>query len=233
MGEQQVKRKSGSKRAGTFGPVQFPDRLGVSLWQFERARRAGLVPEPDAGGGRWSVAVVEEVMGRRAQIAALGALPDVGAERAAGLLGARFGMELEAGVLIELARTDVIPVVGEYKGHALYCGRALETFADRAVLERAVESGRLYTRVQAAGYLRVREADFAHLVRSGWVEPVTWVRSGWQRRREVPAVALFRQGDLEVLLAHPGIDWDEVRRTPKGRPSQLARLTTRTGRGGE
>lgn len=40
-------------------------------------------------------------------------------------------------------------------------------------LERAAEAGRLYTRTRAAGYMWVREADFAHLLRSGWVEPVT------------------------------------------------------------
>ncbi|MFI1331008.1 hypothetical protein ACH4U7_12885 [Streptomyces sp. NPDC020845] len=37
-------------------------------------------------------------------------------------------------------------------------------------------------------------------------------------------MALYRLADLELLLAHPAIDWDEIRTTPKGRPSPLARL---------
>ncbi|MEU6236680.1 hypothetical protein [Kitasatospora sp. NPDC047058] len=44
---------------------------------------------------------------------------------------------------------------------------------------------------------------------------------------------LFRRGNLDVLLAHPGIDWEAVRATARGQPSPLARLTTRAGRGGE
>jgi hypothetical protein len=42
-----------------------------------------------------------------------------------------------------------------------------------------------------------------------------------------PAVALFRVGDLDVLLAYPAIDWDTVRSTPRSRPSPLARLSPR------
>ncbi|MFB7619269.1 hypothetical protein [Kitasatospora sp. NPDC056181] len=217
----------------TYGPVQLQNALGIKAWQFERARRAGVIGPPDADDGRWSEELRLDVLGRWSEVEALGSMPDVGARWAAEMLGQRFGMELEPSVLIELARTDTVPEVGEYKGHALYCGRTLQTFDDRAAVERAVEAGRLHTRAQAAGYLRCREADFEHLVRAGWVEPVTWVRSGWQRRRDYPAVPLFRRGDLDVLLAHPGIDWEAVRATPKGRPSQLARLTTRTGQGGE
>lgn len=53
--------------------------------------------------------------------------------------------------------------------------------------------------------------------------------SGWQRRRESPAVALFRVADLDVLRTYPAIDWNEVRATPTGKPSPLANLTTRSG----
>ncbi|MFE5302272.1 hypothetical protein [Streptomyces sp. NPDC056632] len=36
---------------------------------------------------------------------------------------------------------------------------------------------------------------------------------------------LYRLGDLDVPLAHPAIDWDEIRTTLKSRPSALTRLT--------
>jgi hypothetical protein len=42
---------------------------------------------------------------------------------------------------------------------------------------------------------------------------------------ESPAVALYRTGDRDVLLAHPAIGWEAVRVTPRGRPSPLANLT--------
>jgi hypothetical protein len=92
-----------------------------------------------------------------------------------------------------------------------------------------MERGRLYLADEAAAYLRARRCDVDHLVRAGWLKPVTHVRSSWQRRRATPRVALFRQADLEVLAEHPAIDWDEVRATPAGRPSPLARLSRTSG----
>lgn len=61
---------------------------------------------------------------------------------------------------------------------------------------------------------------------TSWLRPATYVHGRYQPRRTAPAVALYRLGDLDVLLAHPAIDWEEVPATPKGRPSALARLTT-------
>jgi hypothetical protein len=214
-----------------YGPVQFPDRLGLPLWAFERALRAGLIPAADTATGRWPASVVDEALARVDEItAAVGTQPDVGAGRAAAALSARFGIDIPPDVLLELDRMGVIPVVGDYKGHDLYCGRALEVFTDRGVLDRALSAGRLLTRDQVSEYLLVRASDVEHLIRSRWLEPVTRVRSGWQRRRSSPAVPLFRAGDLDVLLAHPAIDWDAVRYTPKGRPSPLAALTARKRR---
>jgi hypothetical protein len=88
-------------------------------------------------------------------------------------------------------------------------------------------SGRLLTRDEAARHLRIRPSDIGHLIEAHWLEPVTWVRSSWQRRRSAPELPLFRSADLDVLLGHPSIDWDAVRSTTAGRPSPLARLTAR------
>ncbi len=207
-----------------YGPIQIGTRLDLSTWQIERAVAAGLLAGP-AAGGRWPAAVVDEALTRREEIvAAVGALPDMGAHRAADVLAERFGIEVPAAVLLELDRRGLVPRVGEYKDHPLYCGRALEAFADREALLAALAAGRLYTADEAAEYLRVRRSDLDHLTRAGWLTEVTRVRSGWQRKREYPAVPLFRAGDLDVLLAHPAIDWDAVRATPRGRPSPLAQL---------
>ncbi|MEU9797190.1 hypothetical protein AB0E27_42790 [Streptomyces sparsogenes] len=208
-----------------YGPQQFPDRLGFALWQFERALAKGLIPPADIGGRRWSAAVVEETAARAKEIlAAIGGLPDMGAVRASELLEERFGTPVAPEVLIELDRLGLVKCVGEYKGHPLYDGQALEHFTDQAALEKAKHSGRLLTRTEAAKHLGIRDCDFDHLTKAAWLQPTTRVHSGWQRRRDIPCVALYRLGDLELLLAHPAIDWDEIRATPKGRPSPLARL---------
>jgi hypothetical protein len=216
-----------------YGPVQFPGRLGIPVWQFERARRAGLIPPPDPATGRWPASVFTAVLADLDQVRSVtGSQPDVGAVRAAAILAGRFRITVTPDVLLELDRTGLIRQVADYKGNPVYDGRALEAFSDLYALQRAIATGRLLKRNEPAGYLKVRLSDVGHLVRSGWLEPVTWVRGSWQRRRDYPNVPLFRTADLEVLLAHPGIDWDAVRATPAGRPSQLAALTLRTGERG-
>jgi hypothetical protein len=180
------------------------------------------------GTGRWPASAAEDALARMDQIrVGVGTQPDVGAGRAAAVLSARFGIPVPADVLLELDRAGLVPCTGEYKGYPLYDGRALESFTERAALDRAMAIGGLLTRDQAARHLRIRPSDIGHLIDAKWLEPVTWVRSSWQRRRSAPQVPLFRVGDLDVLAMHPAIDWDTVRSTPPGRPSLLARLTAR------
>lgn len=231
---------AGTRRPPTdFGPIQISNHLRLQRWQVQRAMDGGLLARPDPASGRWPAAVVEDALARREEIvAAVGTVPDVGARRAAEVLTERFGFDVAPGVLHELDRAGLVCRVGSYKDSPLYDGRALEAFADEAALRRCLDRGRLLTTVEVAGHLRVRRSDVDHLVRVRWLQPVTHVRSGWQRKRDNPLVALFRVGDLEVLLAHPGIDWDAVRSTPRGRRSPLAQLsprrapvTTRRGEG--
>lgn len=217
----------------TLDAEAFRRELDVSELVFDRAVRLALIPAADLVGVResWTRTVVDAAVADRERIVdECGDWPDYGAFRAAEILEGRFGMEpgsLGAEVLVELARTDAIPHVGHYKGNRLYCGRALERFEDRELLERARVDGRLHQRSGAAVVLGIRDSDFDHLVRARWVEPVTYVRSYYQSRRSAPTVPLYREGDLRVLLEHPGIDWDRVRATPKGRPSPLALLTAK------
>lgn len=210
-----------------YGPMQLAAAVGLWDFQLQRAVSMELIPARCAARG-WRPAVVADVLARRdAIVAAVGEVEDQGAVRAAALLTDRFGTEVPSDAVAELGRRGVLPIVSEYKGHAVYCGRALDALdvvADRQLVVDAVTVGQLYTADQAAARMRIRRADFDHLVRAGWLEEVTHVRSSWQRRSDPPTVPLYREGDLRVVLEHPAIDWDEVRSTPAGRPSPLVRL---------
>ncbi|MER7625788.1 hypothetical protein [Streptomyces sp. NPDC126503] len=215
-----------------YGPRQFPDRLGLAPWEFERALTLGVIPPADVGG-RWSAAVVEDAAARIGEIrVAVGTWPDMGATRAAERLTERFGLPVAPDAVAELHRTGHLPRTGSYKGHPLYDGLALERFTDRAALEAARRDGRLLDRTSAARHLGVRDTDFTHLIGTGLLHPATYVHSRFQPRSHAPAVPLYRHGDLQQLLTHPGIDWEEIRTTPKGRPSPLAHLPTASPSGG-
>jgi hypothetical protein len=221
-------------RAGSCGPVQAAERLGLARFQFDRAVTAGLIPPASRPSWRWPAAVIEDAATRVADIvAAVGSVPDVGAGRAADVLSARLGVDVTADAVAELHRTGHLPQVGDYKGHPIYCGQALEAFTDAEALARAARDGELFTREAAAARLRIRRADLDHLTRSGLLTPTARGRSGWRSRRDGPDVPLYRAGDLDALTGHPDIDWEAVRATPPGRPSPLAALARRLRDQGE
>jgi hypothetical protein len=212
----------------SYGPVQMGDRLGLARFQVDRALAAGLIPLPDRARWRWSAGVVDGLADRADEIrAAVGAVPDLGASRAAEELSTRLRIAVTTDAVVELAARGCIPVVGEYKDYPLYCGRTIEQFTDTAAAVTATEDGELLTADQATGRLGVRRSDFDHLTRTGLLQPTTYGRSSWQPRRSAPAVPLYRAGDLTALLTRDGIDWDAVRATPKGHPSPLAKLPTK------
>lgn len=214
------------KTLADYGPRQFGDRIGLSEWQFERARRLELIPVADLGG-RWSAAVFNDVVARLDAVrAAVGTVPDVGAGRAEEYLAERFtGLTVHPGTAAELARRDHLPQRGEYKGYPLYCGLTLEHFTDRRKVARASAAGRTYTRDDAAAALRLRVADFDHLLRAGMLTHSETTVSAWYKG---VTVRLYRQADLDRVLRSPRIDFDAVRATPKGHQSPLAKLPTRT-----
>jgi hypothetical protein len=215
-----------SARAKSFGPIQLARHLGWASFQLERALRLGLVPAPDTGS-RWSAGLAAELKAKAEQIyTEIGSLPDLGASRAAALLADRFGCEVTPDTVIELGRRGLLPTVDWYKDYPLLDGRAIEQFSDRAALDAAAAAGRCVTAHDAAAQLRIRRADFDHLIRAGRVKPARWVRSGYQRRRDAPQVALYRAGELDALERDSAIDWAAVRSTAPGRISPLAALPT-------
>lgn len=208
----------------SYGPLQFPDRADLALWQFTRAQRLGLIPSPDVAGGRWSAAVFDDaVAGIDTIRQAVGTLPDVGATRAEEHLADRFSITVHAGTAAELARRGHLPVVGEYRDRPLYCGLALENFRDRRKAERASAAGQLHMRDAAAEILGVRESDFDHLVRAGLLAHSEIVEGQHHTQ-----VRLYRQADLDRLTRSRRIDWPAVHATPKGHRSPLASLPTRS-----
>ena len=207
-------------RLQSYGPFQFPDRAGLTVPQFERAQRLGLIPGPDLPGDRWSAAVFDDAVAHADAIReAVGEMPDVGATRAEEHLVTRFHLAVHPGTAAELGRRGHLPVVGSHKGHDLYCGLTLERGLNRRTVARASAAGQLHMRDAAAAILGIRDADFAHLVRAGLLTHADTARSHWK-----DLVLLYRQGDLDRLARRRSVDWDAVRNTPKGHRSPLAAL---------
>jgi hypothetical protein len=205
----------------SYGPMQLRDLLGLAEWQVERLGKA--IPAPDKPGGRWSQAVAKRLHRRRKALAArAGSIPDVGVYRAAEILSERLGVPVSTDGIRELRRTGIIPAAGRYKGNRLYSGRAIEAFADVAVLNQAEIDGYLMPTAEAMTLLGCRERDWRHLLAKGWLCPRLHVNGQWGSK-----VALFRAKDLRELRAHPDIDWDAVRAHPAGRRSLLAALPDR------
>jgi hypothetical protein len=207
----------------SYGPRQSADRLDLSEWQWDRGRRLGLIPAPDHNGHRWSAPVFDALASRIEEIRPqLGTLPDLGAGRAEDHLADRFpGLTIHRGTAAELHRRGHLPVRGDYRGHPLYCGLALEAFRDRRKAERASAAGRLHMQDAAAAELGIRKSDLDHLIRAGLLTH-SEMTEGWHHT----VVRLYRQADLDRLKRSSRIDLDAVRATPKSHRSLLAALPT-------
>lgn len=209
-----------------YGPDQLAGFLGLAKFQVERARAAGLIPPPDRARGRWSAAAAQVAAARLTEICAtVGSVPDLGAGRVADLLTERLGVEVTYDGVVELGRRGLLPVCGEYKGWPVYDGQAVEALTDTAAVAEANRAGELRTTDECAAYLRVRRADFNHLVRAGLITASGWGYGPYDRKNR-PTVPLYRTGDLDELAGRADINWDAVRAVPAGRRSPLAALST-------
>ncbi|WP_433330198.1 hypothetical protein [Spirillospora sp. CA-294931] len=83
------------------------------------------------------------------------------------------------------------------------------------------QGGRLLTAHEAAVYLRIRGDEFPHFLRTGWLRPADLAHT------IAGTLDLYRQRDLDALLAHPHIDWPAVRAASNQRSSPLAGLPPR------
>lgn len=211
-----------------YGPQQFRDVLGLAEWQHQRATASGILPGPDAAGGKWLGETVRGLYPLRVAIRRhAGSVPDLGAERAAEHLTVRLGVQVWPHALPELARRGRILVVGDYKGHPLYCGRTLETWDAADDMEDMNTAGERLTVDRVVDRLGVRRSDVDALITRGWLVPVGWGRGPFTARKYAADVPLYRAGDVTALLLDGGIDWAAVRAVGKGRRSLLAKLPPR------
>ncbi|MER6274573.1 hypothetical protein [Streptomyces sp900105755] len=60
----------------------------------------------------------------------------------------------------------------------------------------------------AAKILGIRESDFDHLVRSGFLTHAATARSSWNKH---DVVLLYRQADLNRVTRNRRVDWAAVR----------------------
>ncbi len=224
-----------------YGPLQLCDALGLTPGQRDRARQQGIIPAPDAPNGKWLGTTVRRLAAARVGIVrSVGAVPDVGAAKAAEYLAARLGIEVDPDALPELARRGrilVVDAVDKYHGSfPVYCGRALENWPTGpdavAEVQAANVDGELLTADRVADRLNITRTGLAHLVRLGWLEPVDWARGPHTPRSRPHDVPLYRMGDVTDLLRSDAIDWNAVWATPKGKRSPLAALPDRTTKKG-
>ncbi|WP_217246149.1 hypothetical protein [Streptomyces sp. AC602_WCS936] len=219
-------------RRTEYDAGQAAKRLKVPVTAFRWARHTGLIPEPDVTSSQWSRAVVE-AMDAAAIDAAMPTWPISGsaaADRIATALGTpnvsglktvvtafvvrRF---VDRGLLVDLSATPD-GTLHHPDQVAEVCRR--EDLADLVAADTPLGPE------QAAARLRVRRADFDHMVRLGWVRSPQSieVRFGTSRAGAVD-VALYTTASIDAVVpSHPEVDWEHLRTVEKGRRSPLAAL---------
>ncbi|MGV9679123.1 3'-5' exonuclease [Nocardia sp. NPDC003482] len=101
--------------------------------------------------------------------------------------------------------------------------REVEALAADEEFRERLRADRLVTADAAAQLLDCARRHFDIAAEHGWITPARVHHKEVGRYRTV-AVPLYRTGDVEALLDRPGIDWEQVRACPKGRPSPLLEL---------
>lgn len=192
-----------ARTPSALGPRQLAAYLEMPEWQLDRAVRLALVPPPDRARGRWSRTTAADITARRDEVAAAaGAVPDLGAVRAAEHLTEQLGMEVSPDAVSKLARQGLLRVVGEHKSHDIFDGQDLEALGDR-------------------------ETDVRHLHRAG--RPPHPRAVGPLHPPATPRGTLCgplprRGAGRATRSATTSTGTDTVRATQPGRPSPLAAL---------
>lgn len=94
-----------------FGPLVLADEVGLNRWQFERAKAAGMLPQPGHTRG-WLPDQLDEVRELvPAIVKRFGAEHPIGAGRCAERLGLRLGLDVEPSDIDALAAAGHLAVV--------------------------------------------------------------------------------------------------------------------------
>ncbi|MEV4975387.1 hypothetical protein [Streptomyces scopuliridis] len=219
-------------RRTEYDASQAAKRLKVPVSAFRWARHTGLVPKPDASPSRWSRAAAE-AMDAAAIDAAMPAWPILGsaaADRIAAALGTPNTPGEKARVTAFVVRRFVdrgllVDLSANPDGTLHHPDQVAEV-CRREDLADLVAADTPLGPEQSAARLRVRRADFDHMVRLGWVRSPQSieVRFGTSRAGAVD-VALYTTASVDAVVpAHPEVDWEQLRAVEKGRRSPLAAL---------
>lgn len=207
---------------------QLAGRLRLPIAVFRSARHAGAIPEP-AEGGRWTREQADTMKARVDEIEAAGGSP-ISGQWACRLLEERLGLEPDS-----LRVFHILRLIDRRLLHQLASSAEAGTIVSGHLVDRAAKHPDIRHMLaedtplgpdQSAARLSIRRSDWDHIVRAGWVHPAQWVsvQFGTSKAGAVD-VPLYRTADVDAVpAAHPEIDWDAVRATPKGRRSPLAKV---------
>ncbi|MGV9342951.1 hypothetical protein [Streptomyces sp. NPDC003688] len=226
-------------RRTEYDASQAAKRLKVPAAAFRWARHTGLIPDPDASSYQWSRAAVE-ALDADAIRAAMSSPPIGGgatADRIAEALGTpnpnpTYGERatVTAFVVRRFVDRGLLVDLGANPDGPLHHPDQVAEVCRREDLADLVAADTPLGPEQAAARLRVRRADFDHMVRLGWLRSPQSieVRFGTSRAGAVD-VALYTTASVDAVIpAHPEVDWEQLRAVVKGRRSPLAALTKQT-----
>jgi hypothetical protein len=219
-------------RRTEYDASQAAKRLKVPAAAFRWARHTGLIPAPDVSSSRWSRASVE-ALDSDAIRAAMPTPPISGgaaADRIADALGTPNVISEKANVTAFVVRRFVdrglLVDLSANPDGTLHHPDQVDQVCRREDLADLVAADTPLGPEQAAARLRVRRADFDHMVRLGWVRSPQSieVRFGTSRAGAVD-IALYTTASVDAVVpAHPEVDWEQLRTVEKGRRSPLAAL---------
>ncbi|MFH8610981.1 hypothetical protein ACH4D5_26245 [Streptomyces sp. NPDC018029] len=220
-------------RRAEYDATQATKRLKVSAAAFRWARHTGLIPAPDASSWQWSRAAVE-ALDADAIRAAMPSPPISGgaaADRIANALGTpnptTYGerANVTAFVVRRLVDPGLLVDLSANPDGTLHHPDQVDQVCRREDLADLVAADTPLGPEQAAARLRVRRADFDHMVRLEWVRSPQSIEARFATSRAGAVdVALYTTACVDAVIpAHPEVDW-ELRAVEKGRRSPLAAL---------
>ncbi|MFJ3213496.1 hypothetical protein [Streptomyces flaveolus] len=221
-------------RRTEYDAGQAAKRLKVPAAAFRWARHTGLIPAPDVSSSRWSRAAVEalDADAIRAAMPAPAISGGAAADRIADALGTpnptAYGerANVTAFVVRRFVDRGLLVDLSANPDGTLHHPEQVAEVCRRKDLADLVAADTPLGPEQAATRLRVRRADFDHMVRLGWVRSPQSieVRFGTSRAGAVD-VALYTTASVDAIVpAHPEVDWEQLRAVEKGRRSLLASL---------
>jgi hypothetical protein len=211
-------RKARKPKSDDLGPIQVLEYTGLSKWQWDAGTGAGLIPLPDVGGRRWSIAAADTVLYDEV-VAVVGTEAPIGGHKAADRLAERTGLDVQKSDVDALTDAGLLTVAGWYKGWPLWHCHALDAVDVDAlgavVAERQAWIAGSVSRWDAPAYLGWRRGEFARVAELRGLTPGRLDRYA---KADLDALAgdedLAEQVRLDrLLMAHQAAAHLEIRET--------------------